>query len=75
MHGSTVFQTRGRSRLGQPTPGRKERMIGLEALKDQLKLLGHGDLADEQIVAILRDMNIDFAAGACTGFILRLKLT
>lgn len=41
-----------------------ERMIGLEALKDQLRLLGHGDLPDDQIVAILRDMNIDFATGA-----------
>ncbi|GLC61720.1 hypothetical protein PLESTB_001795600 [Pleodorina starrii] len=35
-------------------------MIDLKALKEQLKLLGH-DLPDEQVVAILKEMNIDFA--------------
>ena len=35
-------------------------MIELGALKEQLKLLGHGDLPDDQIVNILREMNIDF---------------
>ncbi|GLI63934.1 hypothetical protein VaNZ11_007075 [Volvox africanus] len=34
-------------------------MIDLKALKEQLKLLGH-DLPDEQVVAILKEMNIDF---------------
>ena len=35
-------------------------MIELDALKEQLRLLGHGNLPDDQIRAILRDMNIDF---------------
>ena len=35
-------------------------MIELGALKEQLKLLGHGDLPDDQIVNILKEMNIDF---------------
>ncbi|KAG2425813.1 hypothetical protein HXX76_013438 [Chlamydomonas incerta] len=35
-------------------------MIELAALKQQLQLLGH-NLPDSQIVAILQDMNIDFA--------------
>ncbi|GIL71732.1 hypothetical protein Vretimale_832 [Volvox reticuliferus] len=34
-------------------------MIDLKALKEQLKLLGH-DLPDEQVVEILKEMNIDF---------------
>jgi len=35
-------------------------MIELDALKEQLRQLGHGDLPDDQIRAILRDMHIDF---------------
>lgn len=34
-------------------------MIDLKALKEQLRLLGH-DLPDEQVVAILKEMSIDF---------------
>ncbi|GIL45965.1 hypothetical protein Vafri_3072 [Volvox africanus] len=34
-------------------------MIDLKALKEQLKVLGH-DLPDEQVVAILKEMNIDY---------------
>jgi hypothetical protein len=37
-------------------------MIDLAALRTQLKLLGH-NLPDEQVMAILKDMNIDFDAG------------
>eukprot|EP00798_Chlamydomonas_sp_ICE-L_P024884 gene24884-10549_t len=37
-------------------------MIDLEALKEQLKLLGH-ELPPDQITSILKDMNIDFNPG------------
>lgn len=37
---------------------KSRKMIELDALKEQLRLLGH-DLPDEQIMGILRDMNID----------------
>lgn len=39
-------------------------MIDFQALKAQLKLLGH-ELPDEQVAAILKDMNIQYVgAGA-----------
>ncbi len=38
-------------------------MIELDALKEQLRLLGH-DLPDDQICAILKDMNIDHVTTA-----------
>eukprot|EP00955_Chlamydomonas_euryale_P103876 365530-Chlamydomonas_euryale.AAC.13 len=38
-------------------------MIELDALREQLRLLGH-DLPDDQIVTILEEMNIDFSADA-----------
>ncbi|KXZ51672.1 hypothetical protein GPECTOR_11g124 [Gonium pectorale] len=38
-------------------------MIDLQALKAQLKLLGH-NLPDSQVVAILKEMNIDFEGTA-----------
>ena len=41
-------------------------MIELEALKEQLRLLGHS-LPDDQIANILRDMNIDFSDGKPAG--------
>ncbi len=43
-------------------------MIDLAALKEQLKLLGH-NLPDDQVIAILKEMNIDFDtdAGDITG--------
>ncbi|GAX85616.1 hypothetical protein CEUSTIGMA_g13031.t1 [Chlamydomonas eustigma] len=37
-----------------------EKMIELSALKEQLRLLGHDNLPDDQIVNILREMNVDF---------------
>ena len=44
----------------------RSEMIELGALKEQLKLLGHGDLPDDQIVNILREMNIDFDLPSAT---------
>jgi hypothetical protein len=41
-------------------------MIELDALKQQLALLGH-DLPDDQIQSILKEMHIDFGEGVGRG--------